>query len=32
VSPTVLQTAGYEFRHSTLEVALRAVLGKPAAA
>ena len=32
VSPTVLQTAGYEFRHPTLEVALRAVLGKPAAA
>jgi hypothetical protein len=31
VSPTVLQTAGYEFRHPTLEVALRAVLGKPAA-
>jgi uncharacterized protein len=32
VTPTVLQTAGYEFRHPTLEVALRAVLGKPAAA
>ena len=32
VSPTVLETTGYEFRHPTLEVALRAVLGKPAAA
>ena len=31
VSPKVLETAGYEFRHPTLEVALRAVLGKPAA-
>ena len=32
VSPTVLEGTGYEFRHPTLEVALRAVLGKPAAA
>jgi uncharacterized protein len=32
VSPTVLETTGYEFRHPTLEVALRAVLDKPAAA
>ena len=32
VSPTVLEATGYEFRHPTLEVALRAVLDKPAAA
>ena len=30
VSPTVLERSGYEFRHPTLEVALRAVLDKPA--
>jgi len=32
VQPRALQAAGYEFRHPTLEVALRAVLDKPAAA
>ena len=32
VAPTVLEGRGYAFRHPTLEVALRAVLDKPAAA
>jgi len=32
VTPTVLEGSGYAFRHPTLEVALRAVLDKPAAA
>jgi uncharacterized protein (TIGR01777 family) len=32
VTPTVLERSAYEFRHPTLEVALRAVLDKPAAA
>jgi uncharacterized protein (TIGR01777 family) len=31
VSPKVLESTGYAFRHPTLEVALRAVLDKPAA-
>ena len=30
VTPKVLEDSGYEFRHPTLEVALRAVLDKPA--
>jgi uncharacterized protein len=32
VTPKVLEGSGYEFRYPTLEVALRAVLDKPAAA
>ena len=32
VTPKVLEDTGYEFRHPTLEVALRAVLDRPAAA
>ncbi len=32
VLPRVLEESGYRFRHPTLEVALRAVLGKPGAA
>jgi uncharacterized protein (TIGR01777 family) len=32
VTPAVLESSGYDFRHPTLEEALRAVLDKPAAA
>ena len=31
VQPAVLQSTGYEFRHPSLEAALRAVLDRPTA-